>query len=571
MGKFKSINPTKWLTFPKRQDPLVRKDEAIVVVGIGIAAFTFVRSLHRLGYTNVTLIARDKDFGGKCVNYGCMPSEYYTAHRDEEAAVTIEKGKEFIASLRKATEQSFKELGYPLLQAEVTAVKGREVVLSTGKTVKFDRLVLATGSRQVSWALLEPTCSPQQFWDITSGKMAIVSDGNVASLTYASIARDRGLDVTVIFTSPPLLNLLPSFQYFKRELEKQGIQILTKVAIQEREGNRLKIKVQGKSQFVDCDHIMYEGVPELNLPLIDGTSKTILDIDLKRASILGRSDIHVLGDASGFFTAAEAELQAKQLANVWSSGVDIQVRNFAQLPVRIHAKKSFAMVGELWTLLYPNWRSVDFKALGWSAVHCETGKLWYLYNSQERKIESIHICHRDASELISLASMLIDLPVTDTRWLTSSIHPTSAEIFKIMIEEIEASELNVESHKRLLGATEAESKSEVPSTLLSLPPISQIHHSHFYQTIFTSEERSIGILDSNPSLYFAILLGIKVLLKGEDGQTPNVLLKRSHEGRYIAKGINFCYEIEPDSMSITLNLEGKTITVYTGSLVHSNS
>ncbi|EKQ68372.1 pyruvate/2-oxoglutarate dehydrogenase complex, dihydrolipoamide dehydrogenase component [Leptolyngbyaceae cyanobacterium JSC-12] len=564
MGKFRYIDPVKWFNLSQRSDSSVRQDEAIVVVGVGIAAFAFVRSLRRLGYTNVTIIARDEAFGGKCVNYGCMPSEFYMAHRDEDPSIALEKGKAFVTSLRKATEQSFKELGFPLVQGEVTAVEGNRVVLHTGETYPFDRLVLATGNRQPKWSLLEPTCSLKEFWDILSGKLVIVSDGNVASLTYASIARDRGLDITVIFTSPPLLGHLPSFQYFRRELEKQGVEILSPAKVQGRDDNRLLIKIQGKLKSIDFDHVMYDGVPELNLPPIDGSSKTILDLDLRQASVIGRSNIYVLGDASGFLSATEAELQAKQLANAWSSGELSQMQDFARLPVRVHARKSFAMVGGPWTLLYPNWRSVDFKMLGWSAVHNEAGKLWYLYNPQDKKVEAIHICHRDASELISLASVLIDLPVTDTRWLTSSIHPTSAEIFKIMIEDIEAGELATRSSEGLLGTT-VQSGSDVPSTLISLPPVSHIHRSSFYQTVFTPEERAIGILDQNPSLYFATLLGIKTLLGSEKSQT-SIVLRRSAQGLYWAKGLDFSYEVDPNSTCVTLNLLDKSVTIYMGSL-----
>jgi len=566
MGKFRHINPIKWLSNPTSTNTLVQRNEAVVVVGIGIAAFTFVRSLHRLGYTNVTLIARDNAYGGKCVNFGCMPSEYFSSYRDETTATLVEKGKAFVTSLRRATEQSFIELGYPLVPGEVTAVQGREIQLHTGESITFDRLVLATGNRQTPWTLLEPTCSLQEFWGDLSGKLVIVSDGNVASLTYASIAIDRGLTVTVIFTSPPLLNHLPSFQYFRRELEKSGVQIISPAKIQGREGNRLIIKVKGK-ETIDFDHLMYDGVPELNLPPIDGKFKTILDLDLKQASIIGRSDIYVLGDASGFLSATEAELQAKQLANAWAKVGLIQLRAFERLPVRIHARKSFAMVGAPWTLLYRNWQSVDFKMLGWSAVHNETGRLWYLYNPQEKKVEAIHICHRDASELISLASILIDLPITDTRWLTSSIHPTSAEIFKVMIEAIEASESGNNYGDQLLEITVGP-LNESFGALLSLPPITQFHRSTFYRDAFSPEERSIGILEPDPLLYFALLLGLKSLVGSEKVPATNIRLRRTEGDRYIANGINFTYEVEPASACVFLRLGEAKATVYTGNLVN---
>ena len=566
MGKFKAIDPVKWLNIPQGVNAPVRRDETIVVVGIGISAFAFVRSLHRLGYINVTLIARDDHYGGKCVNFGCMPSEYFTTHREESPTTVIAKGREFITSLRRATEQSFKELSYPLVRGEVTAVQGREVLLHTGETIGFDRLVLATGNRQPDWGLLEPICSLKEFWEIPSGKLVIVSDGNIASLTYASIAIDRGLSATVIFTSTPLLSHLPSFQYFRRELEKLGVLIISPAKIQGRDGDRLTLKTKGKTELIDFDYLMYDGVPELNLPPIDGTTQTILDLDLKRACLKGRSDLYVLGDASGFLSATEAELQAKQLAQGWATGSLIQIGAFDRLPVRVHARKSFAMVGAPWTLLYRHWESVDFKMLGWSAVHNEAGKLWYLYNPQEKKLEAIHLCHRDASELISLASVLIDLPVTDPRWLTSSIHPTPAEIFKLVIEAIEARGLDNEHEATLLGSAATRPETSPPFALLKLPPIAQFHRSDFYRDVFTSEERSLGILEPDPHLYFAILLGLKSLLGTANAQTPSIMLRRTENDRYSAKGIDFNYDVEPVSACVVLQIGEAKTTVYTGNL-----
>lgn len=570
-GKYKYVNPIKLFKKPRRSKPQVGQKEEILVVGIGVASFSLVRSLRQLGYTNVKIIARDHKYGGKCVNYACMPSEYYTAYRHQQPTALVEGGQQFVSLLRGITQQSFQGLSYPLVKGEVIAIEGSEVILNTGEKLKFNRLVLATGNKLPSWSLVEPTCSPQQFWEIVSGKLVIVSDGNVASLSYADIALDRGLQVTVIFQSPPLLSHLPSFQYFKRELEKRGIKVILQAKIQEREGNTLRLKVDGRRESIDFDYLMYDGVPELNLPKIDGSSKSILDIDLPSSTVINRPDIYVLGDASGFLSATEAELQAKRLANAWSSGEFTKITDLERLPLRLHALKSFALVGSPWTLLYRDWRSVDFKNLGWSVVHKETGKLWYLYNRSEKKVEAIHICHRDASELISLASILIDLPVTDSRWLTSSVHPNSAEIFKVLIEDIEASNLESQNGGSLLGVTSGQLEKNAPSNLLNLPPIAEIHRSDFYQNTFSPEERSLGVLDTNPSLYFAILLGIKSILNNcltvAHWANRTIALRRSDNGSYVVRGVDFSYEVEETSASVTVRIGEEKVTVYTGSLV----
>jgi dihydrolipoamide dehydrogenase len=552
-------NPLKLVKTNPSSNLQVGKEELIIVVGIGIAAFSFLRCLNRLGYRQVKIIARDNFFGGKCVNNGCMPSEYYSAYRDRTPTAIVEQGQQFITSLRQITQQSFQELGYPIISGEVTEVKNKEILLKTGKKISFDRLVLATGNQISKFPWLENTCSLQDFWSITDGKLVIISEGNLASLSYADIACDRDIDTTVVLTSNPPLTHLPSWQYFRRELEKRGIKIIVSAKIQDCQTNNLTIKVQGKLENISFDHLLYDGAPELNLPQIDGKTKTILDLDLQQANVIGRPDIYVLGDASGFLSATEAELQGKKLARAWSSGETIKINDFERLPFRLHARKSLALVGSPWTLLSPQWRSLDFKVLGWSAVHNETGKLWYLYNSSEQKVEAIHICHRDASELIALASVLIELPVTDSRWLSCSVHPSAAEIFKLLIEDLEAITNENKQDNFLLGADSPNVNST--ADILSLPPLSQWHHNSLYQTAFSPEERSLGILDRNPHLYFAILLGIKYLLKN-DRQQETIPLRCSSEGRYFAPGVNFNYEVNETSAAVTVSIKEKQVTLF---------
>lgn len=558
VGSWRGINLKKLFHSNSTSKLLVNREEEVVVVGIGIAAFTFARSLYHLGFTNVTIIARDHLYGGKCVNFGCMPSEYYAVNSSNPSSDIIEQGQQFVAALRQATEQAFQDLNFPQEQAEVQEVKGKQIILNTGEQISFDRLVLATGNRPTQSPLVQANCSLADFWQIKSGKLLIISSGNVAALSYADIAIERGLEVTVAFESSPLLMQLPSFRYFRRELEKRGIRVILNVNIQRQEDQTVEVKIKGKSETLEFEHLMYDGAPELNLPRIDGQTVSVLDLDLRRAQVVGREDIYVLGDASGFLSATEAEVQAKQLAKSWASGADIQVSDLERLPLRLHARQSLAIVGPPWALLLSNWKSVDFKTLGWSAIHNETGKLWYLFNKDEDKVEAIHICHRNASELISLASVLIDLPISDNRWLTSAVHPSAAEIFKVLIEDIESN--------FLIEYDDRDTISSLPENIvLRIPPASQMEWGDFYHKTFTQEECCIGILDQNPSIYFATLLGLKSLLRSEERQ-QTIPLRRSKNNDLIAEGISFDYEEDLSSSAVTVTLNSRNAIVYVGSL-----
>ena len=286
-------------------------------------------------------------------------------------------------------------------------------------------------------------------------------------------------------------------------------------------------------------------MPNLNLPAIDGKVPNAFDIDLTTCSLINRSDVYLLGDASGLLAASEAEFQARTLVESWKQGQIIDMTQLQKLPFRLHGDPSLAMVGEPWTLLRKDWRMVDFKSLGWSLLHGEEGKLWYLYDSVSNRVEGIHICHQNAADLIALASVLIESPVDDIHWFTSSVHPSSFEIFKVVIEDIAK------------GKEQPLTRKTGP--VLSLPPISQLHQSAFFQNNFSEEERKLAILDSAPQHYLAVLLGIKQIEAGEPRE-DNAL--RSHsDGKYrLSSGKPFEYSFVSSS-SVYVKMDGKSVTV----------
>jgi heterodisulfide reductase subunit A-like polyferredoxin len=52
------------------------KDTRIIIVGLGPAAISCAKFLIATGFKNIIFVSKDLMYGGKCVNYGCMPSEF---------------------------------------------------------------------------------------------------------------------------------------------------------------------------------------------------------------------------------------------------------------------------------------------------------------------------------------------------------------------------------------------------------------------------------------------------------------------------------------------------------------
>lgn len=416
----------------KSSVPALDPQKKIVVVGLGLSSLTLLEQLHQAGYRHIQVVAENLLFGGKCVHFGCIPSEIFW--QDSKKIPGIVK------QIQQLSEEKFRHWGYPLLLDSVKAVEGRQIRLASGKILDFDVLVLATGNRSVPPQDLQPSLAPENFWSLQTGRqLLILSEGEPTAWSYADMALEMGLTCTLVETKGSAIEDTPSFAYFRRQIRKRGLRDFpaAKVVSFSAAEKKLAVRSGGSHHEIPYDDFIYLGPPQLNLPAIDGVVPDIFALDLENSRLKKRSDIFTLGDAGGFLTAAEAELKALKLAWQLSGRQNqIELPDLARLPLRLHAQQSWASVGHPLTYLAKHWREVDFKNLGWSLIHEGEGKLWYLFNPGTRKIEALHLCHSQASELIGLAASLIRLPVTDPLWLTASVHPSAAEIFKILVLEL---------------------------------------------------------------------------------------------------------------------------------------
>lgn len=498
-------------------------DEKLVVVGGGVAALAFLEEAKRLGARNVTWIYKDREFGGTCVNFGCMPSEFYFARKDKTGL------SDFLNTLRTYTETRFTALDVKKIEAEVTEIKNREVVLKDGLKIAFDRLILATGAKfsgepgdlslATAWSLIgKPKTS-----------ILIETDHDIALCSLAEILKDAGHDVTVLFHEKPALQHLPAVQAYLKELTKRGVRL-------EFEGTRYlsSEKVPGTLRLMGR-------MP--NWPAIDDEiAQDFARVDFVTGAVAGRTDIHAIGDAGGFVTAGEAERQGADVARLIcgaSAAPDLQ--HYPLNPIRLHGAKSLALCGTPVSYLQTKWRKLDFKALGWSFANNLDGELWYHFDRVRECVDAVHVLHRDAGEIIALARFFIDLPLTDPRWHSFAVHPSAAEIFALMHRDIE------DVYKPISLAPAGQSIAPHIQTAAKLPTIRDGLTQAFFKQNFSNQEIRKGLLDSDPQLYFCLLWGLRKLgeekanlVKGEDGryklasgETLNYVWNRDVAGLYL--------------------------------------
>ncbi|MBI5925013.1 MAG: NAD(P)/FAD-dependent oxidoreductase [Aquabacterium sp.] len=427
---------------PVAQAVPFERSQHIVVVGNGPAGLACLQALHDHGFDNVTNVSKGGMFGGKCVNFGCMPMEYVLSRPADLSTIEVREGlASFVASLRAKVAQQMTSRGDKLLHGGVREVSGRNLVFDSGETLPFDRLILATGSRYEVPRVLQGNpklCSLESFWTLPEGsRVAIVADQNPAAIAVGLAAARLGLRPAVMLQGNALASL-PSFKYYLRQAQRAGLVVHESFRVLGGTQNELFGVAKGAADvWADIDHIVVLGRPVPDVPSVDGRLPELFELDLRRACHPARPDIFLVGDAVGLMTVSEAELHAEALIAGWFGSARFDLRELSRLPVLFHGEVSLGMVGNEWAFLTGRWREIDFRALAWTDVHREEGKLWYQFDADSGKVTAIHICHPRASELIIVASALMGNPVTDMSWRQKVAHPSPFEIFRLLAQQLQ--------------------------------------------------------------------------------------------------------------------------------------
>ena len=527
---------------PKSPDCEVRLSARIVVIGLGTAALGCLRELKKEGFTNVTIVSRDQLFGGKCVNCGCMPSEFVFAHEGvsvEQRRVSLEA---FVSDLRNDVRKQFDELGFPVVVGEVEGIDGSRIQLSNGESLEFDRAIVAMGN---DYPLPDripadlPKLTPiEQFWHLPAGsRVVIYADGNVFASSLGEIAQRLGMLPTVLLAGANPFAGLPSYRYYTREMGRRGVTLHERARLIRADENELVFEANGKRATIPYDHLVVLSKPIPRFPKIDGVQPSVYDIDLTCGSLPTRPDIVFVGDGAGLFTASAAENQAKLLMRYWKHGERLDLVALDATPLCLHGAQSLALAGPAWTYTSRRWNEIDFRSLGWSKIHGLEGKLWYLFDEKSGRITGLQICHKHASELICLGAALMEFPVWDLKWVTIALHPTSAEIFKVVAERAAAQFTGRGKAVSLIDDTTTELTFQLPATI-------DLHPGDSLPEWLTREQCLKAITSRQPREYFAACYGLARLATVAGEEIPFRLRSASDGGMELIEpcDVQMCYD-----------------------------
>lgn len=156
-----NVHPSDW------ENPEPAQTYNLVVIGAGTAGLVTAAGAAELG-AKVALIERHL-LGGDCLNYGCVPSKciirssrvYAEIREAHKFGIRVPEGTgvdfpAVMARMRKLrarisyhdSAERFEEMGVDVFLGEAS-FSDKETVKVAGKTLKFNRAVIATGARAV--------------------------------------------------------------------------------------------------------------------------------------------------------------------------------------------------------------------------------------------------------------------------------------------------------------------------------------------------------------------------------------------------------------------------------------
>ena len=213
--------------------------EQIVIIGAGQAGVQAVESLRREGFTGAITMIGDEAFPP----YQRPPlSKAYLLG-------SFARERLFLKS-----DAFYREAGCELvLNSQVTAINraARTVALSDGRSLAYDKLLLATGTKVRRLACpgadLPGVHYLRDIADVDglqgvfqAGKRLAVVGGGYIGLEVAAVGAKRGLDVTVFETADRLMARAVSPQvsdFYAEEHRRSGVKLNLKTSVEAFEGN----------------------------------------------------------------------------------------------------------------------------------------------------------------------------------------------------------------------------------------------------------------------------------------------------------------------------------------------
>ncbi|NLQ59922.1 dihydrolipoyl dehydrogenase [Streptococcus mutans] len=446
-----------------QKTPLADDEYDMIVVGGGPAGYYAAIRGAQLG--GKVAIVEKSEFGGTCLNKGCIPTKTYLKNAEILDGIKIAAGRGInFASTNYTIDMdktvAFKDTVVKTLTSGVQGIlKANKVTIFNGlgqvnpdktvtvgsETIKGHNIILATGSK-VSRINIPGIDSPlvltsDDILDLREiPKSLAVMGGGVVGIELGLVYASYGTEVTVIEMADriiPAMDKEVSLE-LQKILSKKGMNIKTSVGVAEivEANNQLTLKLNDGSEVVAEKALLsigrvpqLSGLENLNLELERGRIKVD---DYQETSISG---IYAPGDVNGRKMLAHAAYRMGEVAAENAIWGNVRKANLKYTPAAVYTHPEVAMCGITEEQARQEYGNVlvgksSFSGNGRAIASNEAqGFVKVVADAKYHEILGVHIIGPAAAEMINEASTIMENELTVDELLRSIHgHPTFSEV-----------------------------------------------------------------------------------------------------------------------------------------------
>ena len=444
-------------------EPLADNEYDIVVVGGGPAGYYAAIRGAQLG--SKVAIVEKSEFGGTCLNKGCIPTKTYLKNAEILDGIKIAAGRGINLATTNYTIDMDKTVDFKnsvvktltsgvrgLLKAnQVTIFNGlgqvnpdKSVVIG-GNTISGRKIILATGSK-VSRLNIPGINSPlvltsDDILDLREiPKTLTVMGGGVVGVELGLVYASYGTEVTVVEMADRILPAMDKEVSLELQkiLSKKGMVFKTSVGVSEivEANNQLTLKLSDGSEIISEKALLSIGrVPQLN-----GLENLNLEMKGNRIKVNAYQEtsipgIYAPGDVNGTKMLAHAAYRMGEIAAENAVWGNVRKAHLDFTPAAVYTHPEVAMCGITEEQAREQYGNIlvgksSFTGNGRAIASNEAhGFVKVIADTKFHEILGVHIVGPAAAEMINEAATIMENELTVDELLRSIHgHPTFSEV-----------------------------------------------------------------------------------------------------------------------------------------------
>ncbi|MGT2926595.1 dihydrolipoyl dehydrogenase [Streptococcus cuniculipharyngis] len=443
--------------------PLADNEYDIVVVGGGPAGYYAAIRGAQLG--GKIAIVEKSEFGGTCLNKGCIPTKTYLKNAEILDGLKIAAGRGInLASTNYTIDMDktvdFKNSVVKTLTSGVQGLlKANKVTIFNGlgqvnpdktvtignETIKGRSVILATGSKvsriNIPGIDSKLVMTSDDILDLREiPKSLAVMGGGVVGIELGLVYAAYGTEVTVVEMADriiPAMDKEISLE-LQKILAKKGMKIKTSVGVSEivEANNQLTLKLNDGSELVADRALLSIG----RVPQLAGLENLNLDMDRGRIKVNAYQEtsipgIYAPGDVNGTKMLAHAAYRMGEVAAENAMRGNVRKANLEFTPAAVYTHPEVAMCGLTEEQAREQYGEVlvgkcSFTGNGRAIASNEAhGFVKVIADAKYHEILGVHIVGPVAAELINEAATIMEAELTvDDVAQSIHGHPTFSEV-----------------------------------------------------------------------------------------------------------------------------------------------